>query len=593
MAHLAPGTRPQTLRQAKRAYRKSSAKPKLSASEIAMAERRAVLQERADRIKEREARRKANLRKKEERKEAERERLMKEGKTLAPQTRGFKVGPSQLDLARFLPGFVRGGAREGDGDETGGKGGIAEDGSLERPGVLGQGKEENGSRSPGNLCDKRRFDGDAVGLKDREEDGLRNPRDLEKNGVSFDMFDDADEQEGQEKSESECRPDSNDGKKQVYGTDILSTEFRAGLVNRFDLNDHEGALRETQHEEIRPRILASPRSWLKEQGTNSAKRLRLEKDSIKTQSPRVYDSTERVKQMESKKTQNPDKNKPTSVPSWRSPLRVMSTNSIQRLKCEASKAMPPPRAQPSPTIVAITSFDDDFFPSNTQVEREISPCPPKKPRTISMNPPKPQAKMMPVLQPLPEDPHAFLASISTQDLDFSGMFTQVAPSKTSIAPPSRPDTPPQPQQLPQQYSVTKPPNPQGRNKPFHHHDHQQNSPSTPPFNDSLTTENELLANISTQDLFSSPTSTPTPPPPSPPQQSLPTSSNAEDHPSSQFPTHLPPPPPRPKISAAAGTSTSFDLDDDGVTADDLTTIAVQVELAMSGSSAGTAASAKF
>ena len=97
-----PNSRPQTLRQAKRAYQKSSAKPKLSASELAAIERRAVLQERADRIRDREARRKANIKRKEERKEREREALLKAGKEV-PKVGGIKVGPSQLDLARFLP----------------------------------------------------------------------------------------------------------------------------------------------------------------------------------------------------------------------------------------------------------------------------------------------------------------------------------------------------------------------------------------------------------------------------------------------------------------------------------------------------------
>ena len=103
MPRTTPTTdRPQTLRQAKRAYLKSSAKPKLSASELAAIERRAVLQERADRIREREARRKANIKKKEERKEKERESLLRLGKE-PPKAGGIKVGPSQLDLATFLP----------------------------------------------------------------------------------------------------------------------------------------------------------------------------------------------------------------------------------------------------------------------------------------------------------------------------------------------------------------------------------------------------------------------------------------------------------------------------------------------------------
>ena len=103
MPAQSPSHRPaQTLRQAKKAFRKSSARPKLSASELAIIERRAVLQERADRIKERESRRKANIRKREEKKEREKETLLRQGKEL-PKEGGIKVGPSQLDLTRFLP----------------------------------------------------------------------------------------------------------------------------------------------------------------------------------------------------------------------------------------------------------------------------------------------------------------------------------------------------------------------------------------------------------------------------------------------------------------------------------------------------------
>ncbi|KAL9633575.1 MAG: hypothetical protein Q9164_004619 [Protoblastenia rupestris] len=102
MSTIVPSYRPQTIKQAKRAYRKSSAKFNLSASELAVIERRAVLQERADRIREREARRKANVGRKEERKDRERETMIKMGKPL-PVEGGIKVGPSQLDLTRFLP----------------------------------------------------------------------------------------------------------------------------------------------------------------------------------------------------------------------------------------------------------------------------------------------------------------------------------------------------------------------------------------------------------------------------------------------------------------------------------------------------------
>ena len=103
-----PPHRPQTLKQAKKAYRKSGATVGLSDSELALIERRAVLQERADRIREREARRKANLKRKEERIEKEREARQRMNLP-SPTKGGFHVGPSQLHLGDFM---VIGGKRK-------------------------------------------------------------------------------------------------------------------------------------------------------------------------------------------------------------------------------------------------------------------------------------------------------------------------------------------------------------------------------------------------------------------------------------------------------------------------------------------------
>lgn len=93
--------RPQTIKQARKAYRKSGATVRLSESEQAIIERRAVLQERADRIKEREARRKANIKKKEERNQREREARQRMG-IGSPVKEGIHVGPSQLSLGKFM-----------------------------------------------------------------------------------------------------------------------------------------------------------------------------------------------------------------------------------------------------------------------------------------------------------------------------------------------------------------------------------------------------------------------------------------------------------------------------------------------------------
>lgn len=99
---MPPIHRPQTLKQAKKAYRKSGATVRLSESELAIIERRGVLQERADRIKEREARRKANIKRKEERNQREREARARMG-IEEPVKEGIAhVGPSQLSLGGFL-----------------------------------------------------------------------------------------------------------------------------------------------------------------------------------------------------------------------------------------------------------------------------------------------------------------------------------------------------------------------------------------------------------------------------------------------------------------------------------------------------------
>ena len=95
--------RPQTLKQAKKAYRKSGAQVRLSESELAIIERRAVLQERADRIRDREARRKANIKKREERNQREREARERMG-IPEPEKEGIHVGPSQPRLSDFLAG---------------------------------------------------------------------------------------------------------------------------------------------------------------------------------------------------------------------------------------------------------------------------------------------------------------------------------------------------------------------------------------------------------------------------------------------------------------------------------------------------------
>ena len=91
-------TRPQTSRQARRAYLKSRGTIRLSERELRQLERSAELQARADRIKERENKRKANLKKRNERIEKEREARQRMG--IASPVKET-VGASQLRLDAF------------------------------------------------------------------------------------------------------------------------------------------------------------------------------------------------------------------------------------------------------------------------------------------------------------------------------------------------------------------------------------------------------------------------------------------------------------------------------------------------------------
>lgn len=88
--------RPQTLKQAKKAFKKAGALPRFSDAEIRRLNRAAELQDRADREKEKDRRRKANLKKREERLAKEREAKKK---AHLPDVKQGHVAPSQLQLA--------------------------------------------------------------------------------------------------------------------------------------------------------------------------------------------------------------------------------------------------------------------------------------------------------------------------------------------------------------------------------------------------------------------------------------------------------------------------------------------------------------
>ena len=108
--------RPQTLKQAKKAYRKAGASPRFSEIELRRLARAAELQERADRIKEREKKKKINRKKKEEKMEKEREARRKAG---VPEIRDAYIGPSQLKLA--FPGACGKGKKDAGSSDPSGK----------------------------------------------------------------------------------------------------------------------------------------------------------------------------------------------------------------------------------------------------------------------------------------------------------------------------------------------------------------------------------------------------------------------------------------------------------------------------------------
>ncbi|KAL8704399.1 MAG: hypothetical protein Q9201_002425 [Fulgogasparrea decipioides] len=91
--------RPQTSRQAKRAYQKAGATPRLSAVEQRRIERAAELEERAARIRAHNLRARENKRRKAEKLEREREARKRMG---IPDQVKKEVGPSQLSLGEFV-----------------------------------------------------------------------------------------------------------------------------------------------------------------------------------------------------------------------------------------------------------------------------------------------------------------------------------------------------------------------------------------------------------------------------------------------------------------------------------------------------------
>ncbi|KAL8754349.1 MAG: hypothetical protein Q9199_004420 [Rusavskia elegans] len=91
--------RPQTSRQAKRAYQKAGATPRISAAEQRRIDRAVELEDRAARIRLHNVRARENKRKKAEKDEKDREIRKRMG---IQEPSKFKIGPSQLSLGAFV-----------------------------------------------------------------------------------------------------------------------------------------------------------------------------------------------------------------------------------------------------------------------------------------------------------------------------------------------------------------------------------------------------------------------------------------------------------------------------------------------------------
>ncbi|KAL8886522.1 MAG: hypothetical protein Q9215_005796 [Flavoplaca cf. flavocitrina] len=96
--------RPQTSRQAKRAYQKAGATPRISAVEQRRIDRAVALEDRAARIRLHNVRARENKRKKAEKDEKDRELRKRMG---IQEPSKFKIGPSQLSLGAFVGGGLK------------------------------------------------------------------------------------------------------------------------------------------------------------------------------------------------------------------------------------------------------------------------------------------------------------------------------------------------------------------------------------------------------------------------------------------------------------------------------------------------------
>ncbi|KAF6226164.1 hypothetical protein HO133_009030 [Letharia lupina] len=338
--------RPQTLKQAKKAYRKSGATVRLSESEKAMLERRAVLQERADRIKEREARRKANLKRKEERVQREREARHRMGIPTPPPKEGIHVGPSQSHLSEFMYAGVK---RKGENE-------VEEE------------EKEFDIQKQGGLV-----------VQEQQERAMGPPM-------------------SRQPLQTSC----------ANASPLWMIPSQMVNVNSPEVRDF--LLQENQPPPKRTSLARNP---LQAKSANP----------MIQQKPLAEDKHISGLQTKAAYLQRPQAS-PMDQPPLRPPAQATITKSTSFKK-------PPLIPLPSKPEAIPENCFDDFFVSNTQIQRELSPPPTPPARTtlgaVSIaRPPTPPPR---ALEPAAADEDAadLLAFISTQDLDFSGELTQIGP----------------------------------------------------------------------------------------------------------------------------------------------------------------------
>ena len=343
--------RPQTLKQAKRAFRKSGGEVRLSESEKAAIERRVQLQERADRINEREARRKANIKKREEKREREKEARHRMGIPTPPSKKDIQVGPSQLHLSDFMCAGVK---RKREDIIEGAEKEVAIP-KQEEPVIQEQQKQPiERARSPQPLQT----------LPPNASSTYKNPP-------------------------------------QIANANANSSKVRDDF-----------ALQETRT----PPITTPPaRMPLQTKSGNSILQQKLPAETKNID--RLLAKSSYPQKLQPLPMDPPPQRQPVQHPET-GPVRFTKP-SLLRLPPKSTKAEPIP-----------DDNLDDFFVSNTQIQRELSP-PPTSPTKSQLQPiPTIRSPTPPPLRPPPtvnEDAAHFLSLISTQDLDFSLNLTQKPP----------------------------------------------------------------------------------------------------------------------------------------------------------------------